>query len=71
MSFLWRYFVVSVLVIGAALAFSALMWKENEKIRADYLPNQSKWLSQYFNYMKDNAPNTHQKFVEENPIPKN
>ncbi len=71
MSFLWKYFTISALVIAINVPFS-FWWisqvsKESE--RANFQTKE--WLMLYFDKMKIEAPNATNKFIEQHPIPFN
>lgn len=73
MSFLWKYFTLSIVVVVLTL-FATGWWaydinKEMIDLKNKYKPQDYEWLYQYYNYMKSEAPNLTQKFIEAHPIP--
>jgi flagellar hook-basal body complex protein FliE len=73
MSFLWKYFIMSLGVI--VLTLSASVWwaynvnKQMAYVRTKYQPQRHEWLLRYYDHMKKEAPNVTQKFIDENPMP--
>jgi hypothetical protein len=74
MSFLWKFFTASLFVVILSVGGS-MMWvhqinEENLRIKREYNTEQHDWLRKYYNQMKLDAPNSSQKFINQNPIPK-
>lgn len=73
MSFLWKYFTLSVFIIILTISISAF-WiyntnKEMAELKDKYKTESYEWLLKYYNKMKKVAPEVTKKFKEENPIP--
>ena len=69
--FLIWFFCISSLVIGSALyfAFWAYTYEYKPKKSLEVTDEQNQWLINYAEYMRDHNPKTHNKYLENNPIP--
>ena len=71
MSFLWKYFTISALVIAISVPFSfwwiSQVTKESTKANLE----TNEWFMLYFDKMKVEAPNATEKFIQEHPMPTN
>jgi hypothetical protein len=73
MSFLWKYFMISSVVVILSIATS-ILWVLNANDQLRQIKNLHKadeydWLLNYQDYMMKNAPDISQQFIDANPRP--
>jgi hypothetical protein len=69
MSFLWKYFTISALVIATTVPFS-FWWISQVSNESNNTNLETiEWMRLYFDKMKAEAPNATEKFIQEHPMP--